>query len=292
MQACVAILGAGGKMGARALEKLGPGGYRLLLCEADPRKADELRGRGFQVTPAEQAASEADFVLMAVPDALIGVIARGLIPLLKPGAVLIMLDAAAAYLGEVPSRADVTAMIVHPCHPPFFTEQATPEARRDYFGGVAWQDLVVSLIEGEEERFQQAVSLCRQVFAPVREVHRVSPEQFALLEPAMSEIIVAAAAAWMKEALEEAVRRGVPRAAAEAFMAGHAQIALAIVFGAEKSPFSDAAQRAIEWGARHYIAPNWREIFEPEILRPAIQEILGAPVSADAPAGAAAERTG
>ena len=292
MQACVAILGAGGKMGARALEKLGPGGYRLLLCEADPRKADELRGRGFQVTPAEQAASEADFVLMAVPDALIGVIARGLIPLLKPGAVLIMLDAAAAYLGEVPSRADVTAMIVHPCHPPFFTEQATPEARRDYFGGVAWQDLVVSLIEGEEERFQQAVSLCRQVFAPVREVHRVSPEQFALLEPAMSEIIVAAAAAWMKEALEEAVRRGVPRAAAEAFMAGHAQIALAIVFGAEKSPFSDAALRAIEWGTRHFIAPNWREIFEPEKLRAAIREILQSPLSAEAPAGMATQRTG
>ncbi len=118
----------------------------------------------------------------------------------------------------------------------------------------------------------EAVSLCRRVFAPVREVHRVTPEQFAMLEPAMSEIVVAAA--WMREALEEAVRRGVPRAAAEAFMAGHAQIALAIVFGAEKSPFSDAAQRAIAWGTRNYIAPNWREIFEPENLRTAIRQIL------------------
>ncbi len=274
MQACVAVLGAGGKMGTRAVEKLVPAAPRLLLCEADPVKADALRSRGFAVTPVEQAAVEADFVLMAVPDALIGTIARGLVPLLKPGAVLIMLDAAAAYLGEVPSRAEVTAMIVHPCHPPFFTEQATPEARRDYFGGIAWQDLVVSLLEGDEERFQQGVSLCRRVFAPVREVHRVTPEQFAMLEPAMSEIVVAAAAAWMKEALEEAVRRGVPRPAAEAFMAGHAQIALAIVFGAEKSPFSDAAQRAIAWGTRNYIAPNWREIFEPENLRTAIRQIL------------------
>jgi len=274
MQACVAILGAGGKMGARALEKLAPAGHKLLLCEADAHKAGELRDRGFEVTPAEQAAREADFVLMAVPDALIGQIARRLIPLLKPGGVLIMLDAAAAYLGEIPSRPDVTAMIVHPCHPPFFTEQATPEARRDYFGGIAWQDLLVSLIEGEEERFQQGVSLCRQVFSPVRTAHRVTPEQFAMLEPAMSEIIVAAAAAWMKESLEEAVRRGVPREAAEAFMAGHAQIAMAIVFGAEKSPFSDAAKRAIEWGTRHYISPNWREIFEPEKLRAAIREIL------------------
>lgn len=277
MQGSVAILGAGGKMGSRAIEKLAQTDYQLLLCEADADKAAELRQRGFAVTPAEQAASEADFVLMAVPDALIGRIAQQLAPLLKPDAVLVMLDAAAAYLGEIPSRDGITSMIVHPCHPPFFTEQSTPEARRDYFGGVAWQDLVVSLIEGDEKRFEQGVILCRQVFAPVRDVHRVTTEQFAMLEPAMSEIIVAAAAAWMKEALEEAVRRGVPRPAAEAFMAGHAQIAMAIVFGAEKSPFSDAAQRAIDWGTRHFIAPHWREVFEPQKLKAAIREILPSP---------------
>jgi hypothetical protein len=188
-----------------------------------------------------------------------------------------MLDAAAAYLGELPARPDVTAMIVHPCHPPFFTDQPSPEARRDYFGGTAWQDIVVSLIDGDEDRFREGVAICRQVFAPVRDVHRVSTEQFAMLEPAMSEIVVAAAAAWMKEALEEAVRRGVPRPAAEAFMAGHAQIALAIVFGAEKAPFSDAALRAIEWGTRNFIAPHWRQVFEPDKLRAAIREILQSP---------------
>lgn len=284
MEFAVAILGAGGKMGLRATEKLAGAGCRLLLCEADPQKAEALRSRALEVMPAEEAAQEADFVFMAVPDALIGTIARQMVPLLKPGAVLIMLDAAAAYLDEVPVREGVTAMIAHPCHPPFFTEQPTPEARRDYFGGVAWQDIVVALMYGDEERFLQGVEVCRQVFAPVRDAHRVSTEQFAMLEPAMSEILVAAAAAWMKESLEEAVRRGVPRAAAEAFMAGHAQIALAIVFGAEKAPFSDAAQRAIEWGTRHYIAPGWRGIYEPETLRAAIREIL----SGSAPAASLA----
>ena len=48
-------------------------------------------------------------------------------------------------------------------------------------------------------------------------------------------------------ALDKAIEKGVPREAAEAFMAGHAQIAMAITFGAEKSPFSDAAQVAIRW---------------------------------------------
>lgn len=274
MQTSVAIIGAGGKMGLRAVEKLAAGSWRLLLCESDEAKAASLRARGLQVTSLVEAAREADYLFLAVPDAVIGEVASFVLPLMKPGAGLIMLDAAAAYLGAVPERPGITRMIVHPCHPPFFTEQATPEARRDYFGGIAWQDLLVALIDGDDSCFDKGVRLCCEVFAPVRHVHRVTLEQFAMLEPAMAEIIVAAAAKWMKEALEEAVRRGVPRPAAEAFMAGHAQIALAIVFGAEKSPFSDAAQRAIEWGTRHYIHPAWREIFSPDVLRQAISEIL------------------
>lgn len=274
MQTSVAILGAGGKMGLRAVEKLAKGSWQLLLCETDETKAASLRARGFPISSLPEAARAADYLFLAVPDAVIGKVASQVLPLMKPGAGLIMLDAAAAYLGAVPERPGVTRMIVHPCHPPFFTEQSTPEARRDYFGGIAWQDLLVALIDGDVACFERGVELCQEVFAPVRNVHRVTPEQFAMLEPAMAEIIVAAAANWMKEAQEEAVRRGVPRAAAEAFMAGHAQIALAIVFGAEKSPFSDAAQRAIEWGTRRYINPDWREIFSPDLLRQAIAEIL------------------
>ena len=266
----VAIIGAGGKMGARAVEKLSAAArWRLLLCESDPRKA-----AGLEITPAAQAMQEADFVVLAVPDALIGAIARELAPQMKAGGTLIMLDAAAAYVGELPSVEGVTQMIAHPCHPAFFTVQPTPEAQRDYFGGIAPQDIIVSLVEGGEERFQQGIEVCRDMFAPVNRALRVTPEQFAFLEPAMSELLVAAAACWMKDALEETVARGVPREAAEAFMAGHAQIALAIAFGAEKAPFSDAAKRAIEWGTRQYIHPDWRKVFDREVLAQAIEFML------------------
>lgn len=275
MKKSVAIIGAGGKMGARATEKIAFGRqWDVLLCESDAAKAQALRDQDLTVTPVDEAMQRADFAVMAVPDALIGAIARGLVPRMKPGGTLIMLDAAAAYVGELPERADVTQMITHPCHPPFFTEQATPEARRDYFGGIAVQDIIVSLISGREEDFTAGIEVCRAMFAPVDRALRVTPEQFAFLEPAMSEIVVAAAAAWMKESLEQAVAHGVPRDAAEAFMAGHAQIALAIVFGAEKSPFSDAAKLAIEWGTRAYINPAWRDIYKREVLAPAIREIL------------------
>jgi NAD(P)-dependent dehydrogenase (short-subunit alcohol dehydrogenase family) len=271
----VVIVGAGGKMGHRAVEKLaGNPEYRVLVCEKDTERARTLEEKGFKVSPLEAALGGADFVVMAVPDALIGRLAQELVPQMEKDSTLIMLDAAAAYVGELPVRDDVTYMITHPCHPPMFTEQATPEARRDYFGGVALQDIIVSLAQGSESNFVKGVELCKAIFGPVRTAYRVTPEQFALLEPAMAEIVVASAAALMKQALEAAVEAGVPRDAAEAFMAGHAQIALAIVFGAEKSPFSDAAQVAIRWGSARIFTPDWKNVFQAEELRAAIQVMI------------------
>lgn len=266
----VAIIGAGGKMGARAAEKLTAANrWELLLCENDPQKA-----AGLAITPTGEAMRKADFVVMAVPDALIGKVARDLVPQMKQGGTLIMLDAAAAYIGELPSRAGVTQMIAHPCHPPFFTVQQTPEAQADYFGGIARQDIIVALIEGEEANLSEGSEVCKDMFGPVNRVLQVTPEQFAFLEPAMSEILVAAAACWMKDALEETVARGVPREAAEAFMAGHAQIAMAIAFGAEKAPFSDAAKLAVKWGTQQYISPEWRKAFDKDTLSKAIEYML------------------
>jgi pyrroline-5-carboxylate reductase len=275
MARTVVIIGAGGKMGARAAEKIVPHPeYRALMCENNPERARGLEEKGFKVTPLEAALSEGDFVLMAVPDALIGRLAHQLVPHTKRDGTLIMLDAAAAYVGELPERNGLTFMITHPCHPPFFTEQATPEARRDYFGGTAVQDILVSLIGGSEANFVEGTQLCKAIFAPVKNAHRVTLEQFALLEPAMSEIVVASAACLMKASLDAAIEKGVPREAAEAFMAGHAQIALAIAFGAEKSPFSDAAHLAIQWGTKEIIQPDWKDVFEPEPLKAAIRVML------------------
>jgi hypothetical protein len=262
-------------MGERAVQKIGfDSQYQVLLCESDPARAKALRDAGSEVTPVERAAHESDFILMAIPDALIGRMARELVPMMKPDGTLIMLDAAAAYINELPNPGSVTLMITHPCHPPFFTEQATAEARRDYFGGIAVQDILVSLFAGSEARFADGTELCKTIFAPVANVHQVTPEQFALLEPAMSEIVVATAAGLMKASLDAAIEKGVPAEAAKAFMAGHAQIAMAITFGAESSPFSDAAKVAIMWGTKEIIRPDWKKVFEPSVLRQAIEVML------------------
>jgi ketol-acid reductoisomerase len=262
-------------MGNRAVEKLSNlPRYHVLACESDPSKAEALEKQGFQVTPVDAAIPVADFVVLAIPDALIGYLARQFVPSMKPGATLVMLDAAAAYINDLPEPRGVTLMLTHPCHPPFFTEQATLEARHDYFGGTAVQDIVVSLVHGSESQFQEATELCKAMFAPVKTAHRVTPEQAALLEPAMSEIVVAMAACLMKDSLDVALEKGVPPEAARAFIAGHARIAMAIAFGAEKSPFSDAAKIAIQWGTREIIRPDWRKVFEPHVLRDAIHAML------------------
>jgi len=282
MTSCVALIGAGGKMGSRITNNFlrtkdtAQGTcYNVLFCEKAQEAITRLQEKGIGITTLEEAVRRADFVVLAVPDALIGSISSNITPFAKPGATIVLLDPAAAVVGELAIRADLNYIACHPCHPPLFFEQPTPEARRDLFGGTAAvQDIVVALISGSEDSFEQAKELCRTMFAPVRNVHRVTIEQMAILEPAMAEVVAASAACLMRDAMEEAIKAGVPREAAHAFMMGHAQIALAIAFEAVSSPFSDAAKVAIRWGTERIINPNWRSVFQPEHIRAVIREML------------------
>ena len=51
--------------------------------------------------------------------------------------------------------------------------------------------------------------------------HRVTVEQMAILEPALSETVAATCIAVIREAMEEAIARGVPAEAARDFLMGH-----------------------------------------------------------------------
>ena len=118
-----------------------------------------------------------------------------------------------------------------------------------------------------------ADALCRKMFNPVGEAHRITVEQMAILEPAAAEVVVAMMACMMKEAIEESVRRGVPRPAAEAFLMGHIQIPLAIALKSS-NPFSDAAMIAVDYGKRHVLREDWKKVFEPEYIEDVLQEML------------------
>ena len=272
----VAIIGAGGKMGSRLTNNLYTRPeYRMVYAESGEAGQARLKEKNLSVVTSEEAVKQADITILAVPDSRIGTASSSLVPLAKSGSTLIVLDPASAVAGELSTRQDMCFVVTHPCHPPLFGEQKSDEARRDFFGGVAaWQDIVIALMQGSEEKFLQAEALCKTMFGPVRNSHRITVDQMAILEPAMAEVVAAAAAVLMKDAMEEAIKAGVPRPAAEAFMMGHAQIPLAIVFGAIKSPFSDAAKIAVHWGTEKVIRPDWRKVFEKDQIRSVIQEML------------------
>ncbi len=197
---------------------------------------------------------------MAVPDDKIGEVSNFVVPMMEKDAVMILLDVATAYVWDVSLRSDCTFIIVHPCHPRFFQEQETSEAYRDFFGGIAKQDTVIALLQGKEENLKVAEKTCREVFAPVINCH-LSVDQIAVPEPIASEIVVNAASYLMKEALNEAVKLGVPEDATRLFLLGHIRILLAVLFGESSHKISKATENAIKYGYYRILKTDWREVF-------------------------------
>jgi len=154
-------------------------------------------------------------------------------------------------------------------------EEDSLEALKDYFGGaLAYQDVVIALMQGPETDYGRAETLCRHLFGRVRRCHRVTVEQMALLEPAAAEVIAGSVAGVLRAATDEVVRRGVPEEAARAFMLGHIRIILAVLFDQTGFPVSDAAKIAFQIGEEYVIRPDWKRVFEPEIVRRTIERMV------------------
>ena len=281
----IALFGAGGKMGCRISDNLRKTDFRTLHVEVGASGQENLRKRGLKAVPKEDALRECDVVILAVPDNVIGVVAADVVPLLRPGAMLICLDAAAPYAGQLPERRDVSYAVTHPCHPPVFNDETDPETRKDYFGGVkAKQHIVVALMQGPESDYAKAEAVCRAMFAPVMRAHRVTVEQMILLEPALSETTAATCVTVIREGMEEAIRRGVPREAARDFLLGHLNIELAIVFEEVGTPFSDGAKKAIEKAKAQLFRPDWKKVFEEVNVREVVSMITAPPPPRPQPA--------
>ncbi|SDE26334.1 NAD binding domain of 6-phosphogluconate dehydrogenase [Paenibacillus sp. UNCCL117] len=271
----ISLIGAGGKMGSRITDNLMHFGYGMSYLEKSEAGMRNLQAKGLTAAVKEETLPGSDVVILAVPDVAIGQVAAEVVPLMKSGAMLIVLDPAAAYLGQLPVRPDVSYYAAHPCHPPLFNNETDPAARNDYFGGrLAEQAVVCALIQGPEEHYALGEQIAKDMYAPVMRTHRITVEQMAMLEPTMAETIGAAAASFLKDVMDEAVRRGVPYEAARDFMLGHLHIELAIVFGEAGNPFSDACQVAMEYGRNYWLKPGWEKLFEPDRVREQIDAML------------------
>lgn len=271
----IALLGAAGKVGTRISNRMQDDpNYRMLHVEAGEAGQARLRERGLTPVAQAEAEQQADVVILAVPDVVLGKIAHDVVPNLRPGALVICLDPAAPFGGELPQRSDIAYFVTHPCHPPIVNDETDLEAKFDFYGGIkAKQHIVCALMQGAEENYQLGEQIARTIFAPVMNAYRVTVEQMAILEPALSETFVLTCMYMIREAIDEAVKRGVPAEAARQFILGHMNINTAILFGFLDIQFSDGAKLAVERARPLLFNPDWRQVFEPENVMEQVKAI-------------------
>jgi len=273
----VALMGAGGKMGVRIASNLMESDHDVLHVEIDPAGQQRLKDEtGLDCVGQGQALSNAEAVILAVPDRLIGKVLKGFVDDLKPGTAVIMLDAAAPHAETLPKRDDITYFVAHPCHPPLFNDEIEPDAKKDYFGGIAAkQNIICALAQGPDEHYAICEQIARDFYRPVMRSHRCTIEQMAILEPALSESVGATFAKVLKDATDEAARRGVPYQAAEDFLLGHLTILLAVAFGVQPGgKLSDGCLLAISEAEPVIFKDGWLDkIFAPEAVKASVRSI-------------------
>ena len=271
----LALIGAGGKMGYRLTRNLRNTDYQVRYVEVSAAGREKLsKDFGIECVEINAAVDGADAVILAVPDTIIGKIAASIEPLLKPGTMVVTLDAAAPFAGHLPQRPDLVYFVTHPCHPSIFTNSPNEEVRLDRFGGLAApQSIINSLMQGPEASYAVGEAIAKTIYAPVLRSYRVSVEQMALLEPGLSETVCATLLAVMREAMDEVVRRGVPEEAARDFLLGHMNILAAVIFNEIPGAFSDACNKAIEFGKPRLMRDDWLKIFDTTEIADSIHRI-------------------
>ncbi len=275
----VALVGAGGKMGCRLTDNLKNSSYKMHYIEVSSVGIDRLEKRGIKVSNADDIIPTADIVILAVPDIYIGKVASEMLSKFKPGAIVVTLDPAAAVGGHLPTRADISYFVSHPTHPSVFNYEEDPKKHFDYFGGItARQAIVCALMQGPEEHYNMGETLATTMYAPVTRAHRITVEQMALLEPGLAETFLGAVMFTMREAMDEVIRKGVPKDAVFDFFMGHINIDLALCF--DQIPggvFSDACYKAIQIGKPLIFKEDWKKVLEPDHVKYQIEVMTKIP---------------
>lgn len=270
----IALFGAGGKMGLRLSRTLQRSRFAVRHVEVSEAGRQRLEGAlGVRCVPIEEAVDGVDAIILAVPDTLVGKVAHQIEPQLRSGVMVIALDAAAPFAGHLPKREDLTYFVTHPCHPPIFNDETDPEARKDHFGGVAKQHIVCALMQGPERAYALGEEIAKIIWAPVMRSHRVSVTDMALLEPGLSETVCATLLTVIREAMDDVVKRGVPHEAARDFLLGHLNVEASVIFNETQGVFSDAANKAIEFGKSALMKPDWKKVFEPHEIAASVRRI-------------------
>jgi D-apionate oxidoisomerase len=299
----VTILGAGGNMGRRITGPLvGDPNYELRLVEPGIRGRELVEAQGRTVVDQATGLAGADVVVFAVPDKIVPEVAAEIVPLLDSGTSILFLDPAAVAADRVPRRDDIQCFVMQAAPPPpppppgggggggppgdggggggpplySLLGESDPRARRDYWGGgLATQAIVFAVAWSDDLHAERVEALSRDMFAPVSAVHRITVDQMALLEPALSETLTNGCLAVIREGMERVVAAGVPEAAAMDFLMGHLQIGIALIFEQLDWRLSEGAQMALDQSRELLFKDDWFRIFEPDSVMKSLKQITG-----------------
>jgi D-apionate oxidoisomerase len=271
----IALFGAGGKMGYRLAKNLKGSRFQVRHVEVSDAGKQRLKAElGLSCVDVDTALLGADVVILAVPDTAIGKVAASISEKLKAGTMVIALDAAAPFAGHLPERSDLTYFVTHPCHPPIFNDETEMSAKKDHFGGLfAKQHIVSALMQGPEDAYALGEEIAKVIWSPVMRSHRVTVDQMAMLEPGLSETVCASLLVVMRQAMDECVSRGVPAEAARDFLLGHMNVLGAVIFKEVDGVFSDACNKAIEFGIPALMRDDWKKVLEPAEIAESIRRI-------------------
>jgi D-apionate oxidoisomerase len=268
------LIGAGGKMGCRITNNVKNSDWNVHYLEVSEPGIKRLADCGVSCSSAAEALPAADVAIFAVPDVAIGPVTREMIPQLKAGCLVMLLDPAAPLDGVVAQRADAGYFIAHPCHPSVFNWEPTEAAFRDFYGGIsAKQAAVCALMSGDEHYYELGVEVTRLIYKPVSRIHRVTVEQMAILEPALVETLAQTCMEIVKEGYDRVVAKGIPAEAARDFILGHLRIQTAVLFGEVNGTFSDAAYKISQRAKPVLFKEGWQKIFEMSDIREQVRDI-------------------
>lgn len=271
----IALVGAGGKMGCRLTDNfLKMPEYQVSYLEVSEQGCANLERRGVRTSAPGVGISEADVVILALPDVILGKLSAEIIPLMRPGATVLTLDPAAPLDGVVFHRDDLGYVIAHPCHPSVFNWEPSEEAFRDFYGGItAKQSIVVALMHGDEGHYTLGEQVSRDMYQPIDKVYRITLEQMAILEPAMVETLAQTCMEVVKAGFDKIIEKGVPHDAARDFVLGHLRIQIAVLFQEVNGTFSDAAYKISKRAMPLIFKEGWEQIFELDDIREQVKAI-------------------
>jgi D-apionate oxidoisomerase len=276
----VAILGSGGNMGRRISGALKENdAYKLRLIEPSERGRSLLAEMGLSVDEEDKGLQGAEVVIFAVPDMIVRDVAKEIVPKLDPGTSILFLDPAAVAADRILRRDDINCYVTHPTHPPLYSllGESEPRAREDYWGG-GWarQAIVFAVGWGDDGHLSSQVEeLAMAMFAPVTRSHRITVDQMAMLEPALSETLTNGCIALIHEGMSRVIAAGVPEDATKDFLMGHFQIGIAIIFEQLNWKLSAGAAMALSKARETLFKDDWYKIFERDAIMASVRDITG-----------------